>query len=117
MTTPLERPRRRLTRKARAAAYWADRMAAAPTPAARAVVAWDHVRTRITDLPDDAQEQAWNEVVECLAGIAAPTNSQSKFAREFKTQPALRPGARALARTREERPATTARNTPTRSTR
>ncbi len=85
MTTPIERPRRRLTRKARGAAYWADRLDAAPTSAARAAVAWDHVRTRITDLPDDAQEQAWQEV--------------------------------ARARTREERLATTARNTPTRSTR
>ncbi len=118
MTTPLERPRRRLTRKARAAAYWADRMAAAPTPATRAVVAWDHVRTRITDLPHDAQEQAWNEVVECLAGIAAPTNSHSKFAREFEAQPGpTSRHARPRAYAREKRPATTARNTPTRSTR
>lgn len=115
MTAPADRPKRRRTRKARAAAYWADRLAAAPTAEARAAVAWDHARTRIESLPDDVQGQTWDEVVELLTAIA-PANSQRKFAREFAASKAPTPrrarsGAHTRAYTREGRHATSTRST------
>lgn len=61
--------RRREVGKIRRASYWAARMEAAETPAAKAVVAWDHLRARIAVLPPDKRVAAWQSVVAALARI------------------------------------------------
>jgi hypothetical protein len=70
---------RRLTRGQarvqRRASYWQQRMAAAAGPAARAAVAFDWARARITDLPRARQDAAWQEVADLLSTVAAPERS------------------------------------------
>lgn len=62
--------RRRDRGRIRRASYWASRMQAAETPAARGAVAWDHLRARIAALPPNKRITAWEAVIAALSRIS-----------------------------------------------
>lgn len=75
--TGRRRLRRREVGRLRRASYWAARMENAASPAARAVVAWDHLRARITALPESERDGAWTQVVEALTRICPDTTTRN----------------------------------------
>lgn len=47
--------------------HWANKAAAAKTPRAQAVVAWDRLRREVSQLPEGEQQAAWRDITAVLA--------------------------------------------------
>ncbi len=68
MITRRQRQRARIKdRQARnKATFWNAKYEAAPTPHAKALVAWDHVRATVAAVPPDRRDEAWQQVKDHL---------------------------------------------------
>jgi hypothetical protein len=95
-------PTRREQRARRSEAYWNKRMDAAPTPAKRAAVAFDRLRSQVADLPPTVQDAVWQEVIDGLVDATpdapASRNSQANLHADSSENRAPRPGTRIRAR-------------------
>ena len=79
------KPRRRDIGRIRRASYWAARMQAAETPAARGAVAWDHLRARIAALPPNKRITAWEAVIAALSRISPDRGRQHDAESRYQT--------------------------------
>lgn len=61
---------RQKARAQRTDMFWAGRLAAAPDRAARAAVAFDRARARITRAPQNRQDEAWARIETALDTIS-----------------------------------------------
>jgi hypothetical protein len=94
--------RRQRRRTQRTDEFWADRAAAAASPAQAAAVAFDFARARVTDLPAGEQAAAWAALTRHLDGFTPGRYSHANFASpgsEFGGP--TRPAARGYAHARE----------------
>ena len=66
-----KRGQRKAARQARVEAHWHAKWAAAATPAARALIAWDQARATVRRLPPGDQASAWQALGDDLARWSA----------------------------------------------
>lgn len=81
-TKPTRGEQRAQRRETRLAEFWAERAQAATTPADRAALTYEWVRSRIRKLPAGEQDAAWRALAAHLDSFEPAGNSHANFARD-----------------------------------